>query len=65
MYDPIFKIDLKHQSIINKIMFGYCTHPIIDWFYNNGYKPNHITTLSFISQLSAVYFLLEYYDKNI
>ena len=60
MYDPIFKIDLEHQGILNKIIFGYLTHPIIDWFYQKGYKPNHITTLSFISQLLAIRYLLNY-----
>ena len=60
MYDPIFKIDLKNQGILNKIIFGFLTHPIIDWFYHKGYKPNHITTLSFISQLLAIRYLLNY-----
>ena len=60
MYDPIFKIDLEHQGILNKIIFGYLTHPIIDWFYQNRYKPNHLTTLSFISQLSGIWYLLDY-----
>jgi phosphatidylglycerophosphate synthase len=64
MYDPIFKIDLKHQGTINRFIFGYCTHPVIDWFYEKGYKPNHITTLSFLSQLLAVSYLLEYDTKT-
>ena len=60
MFHPIFKIDIEHQSYINRFMFSYLTHPVIDWFYQNGYKPNHITTLSFLSQLLAISFLLEY-----
>ena len=64
MYDPIFKIDLKHQGILNRFIFGYCTHPVIDWFYEKGYRPNHITTLSFLSQLFAVFYLIDYYTKT-
>jgi len=60
MYDSIFKINLEHQGNINKIIFGYLTHPVIDWFYQNNFTPNIITTLSFISQLISINYLLKF-----
>lgn len=60
MYDSIFKINLEHQGNINKIIFGYLTYPVIDWFYQNNFTPNIITTLSFISQLISINYLLKF-----
>ena len=63
MRDEIFKVEVKYHCNIDKIMFGYLTHPVIDWAKQKNLTPNHITTLSFASQLLAVSFLCFDYKK--
>ena len=63
MRDDIFKVQVKYHCNIDKIMFGYLTHPVIDFAKQKNLTPNHITTLSFVSQLFAISFLSFDYKK--
>ena len=59
MRDEIFKIKVEDHVWIDRIIFGKLTEPAIDFFYNYGFIPNHLTTLSFIFQLLAVSNLIQ------
>ena len=57
----IFKIPIKFNNEIDKIIFGKLTLPIIDWGYKNNLNPNFFTTCSFAFQLYSVYLLSCFY----
>ena len=56
----IFKMPVKNNNKIDRIIFGKLTLPVIDWGYKNNLTPNFFTTLSFSFQLSSIYFLKNY-----
>ena len=53
MRDDVFKIQVKDHGLIDRFLFGYLIHPVIDFFYNYGFIPNHLTTFSFLFQLMS------------
>lgn len=53
----IFKIPIKYNNKIDRVVFGKLTHPVIDWGYKNNWTPNFFTTLSFMFQLLSIYYL--------
>lgn len=57
MRDDVFKIQVKDHGLIDRFLFGYLIHPVIDFFYNYGFIPNHLTTFSFLFQITGVYYL--------
>ena len=56
----IFKMPVKNNNKIDRIIFGKLTLPVIDWGYKNNLTPNFFTTVSFSFQLSSIYFLKNY-----
>lgn len=61
MRDDIFKISVEEHGFVDKFLFGYCVHPVIDVLHNYGFIPNHLTSLSFIFQIWGLHYLSQGY----
>jgi phosphatidylglycerophosphate synthase len=64
MYDKIFKLSINEHSFLDKIIYKYLTHPVIDYAKKKNYTPNHLTTCSFFFQGLGVIFLAYDYRWN-
>ena len=61
MRDDVFKISVEQHGFIDRFLFGYFVHPVIDFLHKYEFIPNHLTTFSFIfPTLTGVFYLQNY-----
>ena len=56
----VFKMPKQYNNKIDSFLFEKLTHPVIDWAYKKNLTPNYFTTLSFLSQVWSLYYLLTF-----